>query len=119
MELPSSRRLVRPILPTSLRMSVLSRASRSPMRYWAIVGTSGGKACNCYWLLDDSAEWSTAKKITLPDGGQHNGYQLYAQVAKEQGLTAGGFWTSLKDWPHVHVRPASGSPSRADPYLHE
>ena len=66
MELPSSRRLVRPILPTSLRMSVLSRASRSPMRYWAIVGTSGGKACNCYWLLDDSAEWSTAKKITLP-----------------------------------------------------
>ncbi len=70
-----------------------------------------GKACDCYWLLDDSAEWSTAKKITLPDGTQQNGYRLYAQVAKEQGLTAGGFWTSLKDWPHVQ-HPADSSPRR-------
>jgi hypothetical protein len=31
----------------------------------------------------------------------------YATQARTLGLTAGGFWSSFKDWPHVQLRQAS------------
>ncbi|CAN5395361.1 hypothetical protein BH10PSE3_BH10PSE3_36880 [soil metagenome] len=62
-----------------------------------------GEAMDCFWRLDDKAEWSTTR------GGAANGYRIYAAVAVETGLTAGGLWSSLKDWPHVQLRKA-GSP---------
>lgn len=63
-----------------------------------------GEAVDCFWVVDGQAEWSTTKKINGV-----NGYQLYAAEAKKLGLTAGGLWAKLKDWPHVQLQ-AAGSP---------
>lgn len=63
-----------------------------------------GEAVDCFWVVNGVAEWSAVKKI-----GGVNGYQVYAAQAKLLGLTAGGFFTSLKDWPHVQL-DAAGSP---------
>ena len=57
-----------------------------------------GEVVDCFWLLDGNAEWSTRKKV---DGV--NGYVNYAEKAQFIGLTAGGFWSSFKDWPHVQM----------------
>ncbi len=61
-----------------------------------------GEAVDCFWLVDGHAEWSTLKKI---DG--INGYRIYAEEAQSLGLEAGGFWRSIKDWPHVQLRALS------------
>ena len=63
-----------------------------------------GLALDCFWSVDGTAEWSATRKI---DG--KNGYQEYANLAKAQGLDAGGHWRSLKDWPHVQ-KHAKASP---------
>ena len=36
-----------------------------------------------------------------------NGYVNYAAKAKSLALTAGGLWSSFRDWPHVQLRSAS------------
>ncbi len=59
---------------------------------------------DCYWLHNDKAIWDTELL------GEKNGYRVYADIASQMGLTAGGYWMSLKDWPHVQKRKA-GSPS--------
>jgi len=64
------------------------------------------EAVDCVWVVGDKAEWSTAKKV---DGV--NGYRVYAEEAVRLGLTAGGNWTSFKDWPHVQLR-AQASPDK-------
>jgi hypothetical protein len=65
-----------------------------------------GEAMDCYWLRNGDAEWS-------PDlGGANNGYRIYADCAARRGLTAGGYWSSIKDWPHVQKRRAD-SPAEA------
>lgn len=61
-----------------------------------------GEAVDCFWLVDGEAEWSSRKEIN-----GLNGYQIYAEEAQAAGLTAGGLWTSFKDWPHVQLRSAS------------
>ena len=61
-----------------------------------------GEALDCFWVVDGEAEWSVKRKVN----GQ-NGFQVYAQIADQIGLTAGGLWTSLKDWPHVQLRKAA------------
>jgi hypothetical protein len=61
-----------------------------------------GEALDCFWVVDGKAEWSTRR---LVDG--KNGYQVYATIADGMGLTAGGLWTSFKDWPHVQLRKAA------------
>jgi D-alanyl-D-alanine carboxypeptidase. len=61
-----------------------------------------GQALDCFWLVDGKAEWSTRKVIN-----GHNGYQVLADEAERLGLTAGGHWSSLKDWPHVQLDRAS------------
>lgn len=66
-----------------------------------------GEAVDSFWVVGGTAEWSSAKKI---EGV--NGYQVYAEEASNLGLDAGGLWKSLKDWPHVQLRPA-GSPAKA------
>jgi hypothetical protein len=45
------------------------------------------------------------RKTRLADGRNLNGYRLYAELARDAGLTAGGYWQRLKDWPHVQQRP--------------
>lgn len=60
-----------------------------------------GEAVDCMWLVDNQAQWDPGKQI----GGQ-NGYAVYAEEAVKLGLTAGGLWKSIKDWPHVQLRPA-------------
>lgn len=59
-----------------------------------------GEAVDCFWAVNGVAEWSATKIV---DG--INGYKVYAQRAKLMGLEAGGFWNSIKDWPHVQLRP--------------
>jgi len=61
-----------------------------------------GEAVDSVWVVNGRSEWSASKKI---DG--KNGYQVYAAEAEKLGLTAGGLWKSLKDWPHVQLRKAS------------
>ncbi|CAB1367535.1 M15 family metallopeptidase [Denitratisoma oestradiolicum] len=63
-----------------------------------------GEAVDCFWLLDGKAEWSATRKL-----GGGNGYRAYAAAAQDLGLTPGGLWPRLKDWPHVQWRSA-GSP---------
>jgi hypothetical protein len=61
-----------------------------------------GEAVDCFWLLDGKAEWSVRKKVNGV-----NGYVNYAEKAKLAGLTAGGLWSSFKDWPHLQKRKES------------
>jgi peptidoglycan L-alanyl-D-glutamate endopeptidase CwlK len=61
-----------------------------------------GEALDCFWVVDGRAEWSTVKKVN-----GLNGYHVYAEEAEELELTAGGHWTTFKDWPHVQMRAAS------------
>lgn len=61
-----------------------------------------GEALDCFWLVDGEAEWSSKKLIN----GQ-NGYRVYAEEAVKLRLTAGGYFASLKDWPHVQLRAAA------------
>jgi hypothetical protein len=65
-----------------------------------------GEAVDCFWLLNGKAEWSTTKKVN-----GLNAYRLYADEAERAGLVAGGHWTTLKDWPHVQLRP-DASPAK-------
>ena len=65
-----------------------------------------GEAVDCFWLLDGKAEWSTTKKIN-----GLNAYHEYADEAEHVGLIAGGHWSTLKDWPHVQLRP-DASPAK-------
>jgi hypothetical protein len=58
-----------------------------------------GEAVDSFWLVENRAEWSTAKKVN-----GLNGYRVYAEEAEGLGLTAGGLWATLKDWPHVQSR---------------
>ena len=60
-----------------------------------------GEAFDSFWVVNNAAEWSTTKKIN-----GLNGYRVYAEEAERLDLTAGGLWTSFKDWPHVQLRPA-------------
>lgn len=59
-----------------------------------------GEAVDCFWALNGQAEWSTTHQVNGV-----NGYRLYAARSKALGLTAGGFWPRLRDWPHVQLRP--------------
>lgn len=61
-----------------------------------------GEALDCYWVVNGVAEWSTTKKV-----GGDNGFKVYAREAQKIHLTAGGLWTSFKDWPHVQLRPGT------------
>jgi len=65
-----------------------------------------GEALDCFWLVDKKAEWSSQKKINGV-----NGYRNYSKLAQELGLTSGGLWRDLKDWPHVQLRSAT-SPAK-------
>jgi len=65
------------------------------------------EAVDCFWVVRGAAEWSTRRLIN-----GLNGYQVLADEAEKLGLTAGGHWKSLKDWPHVQLRPAA-APSDA------
>jgi len=43
-------------------------------------------------------------------GNWLHGYDNYATIARSLGLTACGFWSSLKDWPHMpHVQMRASS----------
>jgi hypothetical protein len=61
-----------------------------------------GEALDCFWLVDDKAEWSTTRIVK-----GKNGFRVYANLAAASGLTAGGLWTKFKDWPHVQLSKAS------------
>jgi hypothetical protein len=61
-----------------------------------------GEAMDCFWLVEGKAIWSDQKKINGV-----NGYRNYAKIAIEIGLTSGGLWKSIKDWPHVQLRENS------------
>lgn len=68
------------------------------------------EAMDCYWERDGEAVWST--EIL----GDKNGYRIFAARATAAGLTAGGYWQSLKDWPHVQKRSSSSPVSAGMTY---
>lgn len=61
-----------------------------------------GEAVDCFWLVDDKAEWSDRRLVN-----GMNGYRVYAEKALRIGVEAGGLWSRLKDWPHVQLGAAS------------
>jgi hypothetical protein len=61
-----------------------------------------GEALDCFWVVNGKAEWSSVKKVN-----GLNGFQVYAEEGEGLGLTAGGHWSGLKDWPHLQLRSAS------------
>ena len=61
-----------------------------------------GEALDCFWVVNGQSEWSAKRLVNGV-----NGFQVYAAIAGQLGLTAGGMWTSLKDWPHVQLRSAA------------
>ncbi|HMI59911.1 MAG TPA: M15 family metallopeptidase [Puia sp.] len=61
-----------------------------------------GLALDCFWVVDGQAEWSVKRLV-----GGKNGFKVYAAIASQIGLTAGGLWTTLKDWPHVQMSKAA------------
>lgn len=64
-----------------------------------------GEAIDCFWLVNGDDVWDPDLKIN-----GLNGFRVYAQEAKQMGLTAGGLWQNFKDWPHVQLKSA-GSPT--------
>jgi peptidoglycan L-alanyl-D-glutamate endopeptidase CwlK len=60
-----------------------------------------GEAVDCFWNVQNRAEWSSRKKVRLLDGREENGYRIYAEVTVKHGMNAGGLWASFKDWPHI------------------
>lgn len=62
------------------------------------------EALDCYWEVGGKAVWS------LTQGGNKNGYKVYAEEAKAHLLFSGGKeWGA--DWPHIHASSLS-SPSK-------
>lgn len=57
-----------------------------------------GEAVDCFWLVNDKAEWSPDILIKGV-----NGYHIYTDAALDIGLNPGGIWND-KDWPHVQIR---------------
>ena len=57
-----------------------------------------GEAVDCYWQVGGRPEWNDL-----------TGYNVYAEEAVSRGLTSGGYWTSIQDWPHVQKRAPSPS----------
>lgn len=56
------------------------------------------KAIDCYWMSEGVIEWSTSKTV---DG--QNGYEVYAEIARDHDLEPGGTWLRLKDYVHVQA----------------
>jgi peptidoglycan L-alanyl-D-glutamate endopeptidase CwlK len=65
-----------------------------------------GEAMDCVWVANGKETFSL--KLTV---GGLNGYHVYAEQAKKLGLTAGAFFQSIKDFPHVQLRPQAGPQS--------
>ncbi|TAN67495.1 MAG: M15 family peptidase [Methylobacter sp.] len=61
-----------------------------------------GEAVDCFWLVNNKAEWSSQKTIN-----GLNGYRVYAEEAAKLDLDPGGLWRTLKDWPHVQFQKAA------------
>jgi peptidoglycan L-alanyl-D-glutamate endopeptidase CwlK len=57
-----------------------------------------GESVDCFWLVNNKANWSTQKLINGV-----NGYHVYTEEAVKVGLHPGGIWKK-KDWPHVQIR---------------
>jgi hypothetical protein len=66
-----------------------------------------GEAMDCVWVAHGKETFSL--KLTV---GGVNGFLVYAEQAEKLGLTAGAFFQSIKDFPHVQHR------SDASPLTH-
>ena len=66
-----------------------------------------GQAMDCVWVANGQETYSL--KLTV---GGVNGYHLYSGQAEKLGLTAGAFFQSIKDFPHVQLRPEAGPQSK-------
>ncbi|MGH9798823.1 MAG: M15 family metallopeptidase [Blastocatellia bacterium] len=64
-----------------------------------------GEALDCFWVVDGKADFSVSRLVKGV-----NGYRVYVEEAAKLGLTPGGLFKKLKDFPHVQFRP-EGSPT--------
>lgn len=58
-----------------------------------------GEAADFVWIVDGKRCWD----INIRVNGQ-NGYEIYANIAKELGLDSGFFWEGFKDACHIQLR---------------
>jgi hypothetical protein len=58
-----------------------------------------GEAVDCGWYPDGEYEDSETRLVA-----GKNGYHVYADIAEQIELTAGGHWPTFQDWPHVQYR---------------
>jgi hypothetical protein len=58
-----------------------------------------GEAIDSVWVANGKETFSL--KLTV---GGVNGFHVYAEQAEKMGLTAGAFFQSIKDFPHVQLR---------------
>jgi hypothetical protein len=58
-----------------------------------------GEAMDCVWIANGKETFSLKLKV-----GGLNGFHVYAEQAEKMGLTAGAFFQSIKDFPHVQLR---------------
>jgi peptidoglycan L-alanyl-D-glutamate endopeptidase CwlK len=66
-----------------------------------------GEAMDCVWIANGKETFSLKLKV-----GGLNGFHVYAEQAEKMKLTAGGFFKSIKDFPHVQLRPEAGPQSK-------
>ncbi len=73
-----------------------------------------GEALDCFWLLNNQAEWSIKRVVSINGEPEINGYFVYADEAVQAGLLSAGLSWGW-DWPHVQLRP-HGSPHDVYPW---
>lgn len=66
-----------------------------------------GEAIDCVWVANGKETYSL--KLTV---GGLNGFHVYAEQAQKLGLTAGAFFHSIKDFPHVQLHSDANPLSR-------
>lgn len=97
---------------------VLTEGYRSPERQASLPAsvTRAGpwQSCHQYGLAVDSAVFSQGKlQWDLEDDWVRRGYQLYGQLSRQAGLTWGGDWRSIRDYPHIEKAASCNAAKKA------
>lgn len=63
-----------------------------------------GLALDCMWLYDGIFV-PMADDARVVNGRSVQGYHIYSDIVSSCGLTSGGKWQSIKDYPHMQLYP--------------
>ncbi|MBL0725743.1 MAG: M15 family metallopeptidase, partial [Alphaproteobacteria bacterium] len=65
-------------------------------------------AVDCMWFFNGQIV-NFADESRIINGKEVQGYYVYAQIVVDHGLTSGGFFQNIKDYPHAQLCP-EGNP---------